>query len=487
MTRLPIRWRLTVWYAAFLAALLALFGFGLYFGLRHILYGNFSDQVQSNSALALAAVRTDGDQTSQIFLDPSTVTSLRSDERFVRLILPDGTVVVDTSDTVGGIPIDPALIRDALAGVTQRTSAHGKDGTLAVVTAPVYANGAVAGVLQVGVSRGDTDEVLRDLLIVLAIVSPIALAAAAGLGYVLARRALAPVAAITRTAATIGANDLHARLSLPLPDDELGRLARTFDAMLARIEDAFERQRQFTGDAAHELRTPLSLMRSQVDLALSRPRSVEAYQVALADLNQDLERLTDLVGTLLTLSRADSGRLPLDRAPMDLADTTALLLEQYVPLADEAGIALLDESTPSPLVADEDLLIQVLVNLLDNALAHTSAGGRIRVGCRPDGESVRLWVADTGTGIPAEHLSHVFDRFYRVDTGRARAQGGAGLGLAIAKAIAESHGGAINLESQEGEGTRVELMLPRGSLPLPADVRGPGTELPLSAAASHAD
>jgi heavy metal sensor kinase len=390
---------------------------------------------------------------------------LRSDERFVRLVLPDGTVAVDTSDAAGGIPIDPALIRDALAGNTRNSGARGADGMMEIVTAPVYANGAVAGVLQVGVSRGDTDEVLRDLLVVLAVVAPVALAVAGGLGYVLAGRALAPVAAITRTAATIGANDLHARLNLPLPDDEVGRLARTFDAMLARIEDAFERQRRFTGDAAHELRTPLSLMRGQVDLALSRPRSVEGYQAALRDLDEDLERMTGLVGTLLTLARADTGRLPLDPAPMDLAETIALLLEQYLSLADEAGVALLDESSPSPLVADQDLLIQILVNLLDNALAHTPAGGRITVGCRPEGDSVRCWVADTGSGIPPEHLSRVFDRFYRVDTGRARAQGGTGLGLAICKAIAETHGGTIRLESRVGRGTRVELRLPRGSEP----------------------
>jgi len=203
-------------------------------------------------------------------------------------------------------------------------------------------------------------------------------------------------------------------------------------------------------------------MRGQVDLALSRPRTADAYRAALADLDQDLERLTGLVGTLLTLARADSGRLPLVRAPMDPAETITLLLEQYGPVADEAGIALLDESSHAPLAGDEDLLIQVLVNLLDNAIAHTPTGGRVVVGCRAEGDLVRLWVADTGTGIPPEHQARIFDRFYRVDAGRTRAQGGAGLGLAICKAIAEAHGGTIELTSQVGKGTRVELHLPRG-------------------------
>lgn len=457
MGRLPIRWRLTLWYTAFLAVVLALSGLGLYVGLRHILYDNFHEQTQSTFAFARSAVNTDGGRVS---LDPATTESLRGDERFVRLFDRDGAVVVDTSAAAGDIPVNRDLIATALAGLTKTSTAPGSDGTLVIQTAPVHTNGAIAGVLQVGVSRGDTDEVLGALVLVLGVVAPLSLAAAAGLGYVLAGRALAPVAAITETAARIGADDLHARLDLPLPDDELGRLARTFDAMLDRIEDAFERQRRFTGDAAHELRTPLSLMRGQVDLALSRPRSADEYRAALTDLDQDLERLTGLVGTLLTLARADSGRLPLVRGPMDLAETIGLLLEQYGPIAKETGLALVDESGPAPLSADEDLLIQVLVNLLDNAIAHTPAGGRIRVGCRSEGDRVRLWVADTGSGIPSEDQQRIFDRFYRVDRGRTRAQGGTGLGLAICQAIAEAHGGTIDLTSQVGKGTRVELVVP---------------------------
>jgi signal transduction histidine kinase len=146
---------------------------------------------------------------------------------------------------------------------------------------------------------------------------------------------------------------------------------------------------------------------------------------------------------------------------MDLAETVGLILEQYGPAADEAGVTLADESSPAPLTGDEDLLIQLLVNLLDNALAHTPTGGQITIGCRTEDDWVHLWVADTGTGIPPEHQTRIFDRFYRVDTGRSRTEGGTGLGLAICKAIAEAHGGTIGLTSEAGKGTRVELTLPR--------------------------
>jgi heavy metal sensor kinase len=270
------------------------------------------------------------------------------------------------------------------------------------------------------------------------------------------------VAEVTALAERVSATDLHARLNLDLPDDELGRLARTFDLMLARMEDAFARQRRFTGDAAHELRTPLSLMRSRVDLALARPRDGEEYRAALRELDTDLQRLTVLVGRLLTLARADEGTLTLDRVDVDLQELCSLVLEQFAGPAGAAGVTLRDESEPARVVADEDRLVQVLVNLVDNALAHTPAGGTIAVGCRREASgAVRLWVVDTGRGIPAEHRERVFDRFYRVETGRAvaTAAGGAGLGLSISRAIVEAHGGTIELTSDVGVGTRVVVSL----------------------------
>jgi heavy metal sensor kinase len=315
-------------------------------------------------------------------------------------------------------------------------------------------------VLQIGLDRDEIDEALAALLAILVLAVPLVLLVAAGGGYLLAGRALAPVATITDLARRIDAADLNDRLDLDLPDDELGRLARTFDEMLARIEDAFERQRRFTGDAAHELRTPLSLLRAQVDLALARPRSAHEYRAALRNLDRDLARLTDLVATLLTLARADAGRLTPDLAPFTLNETIMALLDHTAPAARTSEVTLQAATVPTRLVADEALLTRALLNLLDNALTHTPPGGTITVGCETKDKQVRLWVADTGPGIAPEHQARVFDRFYRVDTGRTRVQGGAGLGLAICKAIAEAHGGTIALTSTPGQGTRIDLILP---------------------------
>lgn len=458
--RLPVRWRLSLWYAALLAVSMALFGGTLYLVMRQELYAGFDEQLLNQAALTLASVRVEGDVPT---FEAATAGAIDG-EYFLRLLGGDGRVVFETSDTRHEVPLDGDAVAAALGGRAAYSDALDEDReTLRLVSVPVPQGdgGAVAGVLQVGLDRNEIEEPLARFLHSLLLAGPLVLALAAAGGYLLAGRALAPVAAMTRLATRISASDLRARLNLDLPDDELGRLARTFDAMLARIEDAFERQRRFTGDAAHELRTPLSLMRSQVDLALARPRSATEYREALQDLDGDLERMTDLVAALLVLARADAGRLAPNRAPCDLAATVAAVREQDAARATEAGVTLRADCPETPLAADEDLLVQLLVNLVDNALAHTPAGGDVTIGCRGDGDLVRVWVEDSGAGIAPEHLSRLFDRFYRIDRGRSRARGGTGLGLAICKAIVEAHGGTIALTSEVGRGTRVEAALPR--------------------------
>jgi signal transduction histidine kinase len=233
--------------------------------------------------------------------------------------------------------------------------------------------------------------------------------------------------------------------------------------MLERIELAFERQRRFTADAAHELRTPLALMRSQIDLALANRRTPEEQRQALVDLGSDVDRLGRLTGALLTLARGDAGGLTISRETADLAELLDLVAEQYAPLAAERDIRIDLDVEPLEIDADSDLLIQVLANLMDNALRHAPDGSVIQLGCRAEGDMARLWVSDEGPGIPAEHLSQIFERFYRIDSGRDRARGGAGLGLAISRMIVVAHGGTIGFERAEPGSTRVACLLPCGA------------------------
>ncbi len=462
MTQLPIRWRLTIWYSAFSAAAFLLFGVAFYLVARHEIYDTFNEQLHSQAALVSGAVQQRG---SHIGIDENALKTFSDDDHYVRLFGPDGTIELDTSATAGGAPLDSGTVNSALGGETVQGWFSSDGGKMGVITAPISIGGERVGVVQVGVSRQDSDDLLRILAIALAVTAPVALIIATVGGYLLARRALNPVAEITMMASQINADDLHARLDLALPDDEVGRLATTFDAMLARIDSAFEQQRRFTADAAHELRTPLSLLRGQVDLALSRPRSAAEYRGALRGIEGDLERMTGLVSTLLSLARAENGKLPLEFAKVEVGAVVGVVLDQYRPGANLSGIDLVNESSEVVVDADEDLLIQVFVNLMDNSLHHSKSGDRITIGCRKEEQSARIWVADTGSGIPQEQLLRIFDPFYRVDSGRSREHGGVGLGLSICKAITEAHGGVISIQSQLQQGTRVEVRIPTTQSP----------------------
>ncbi|MGH2532519.1 MAG: histidine kinase dimerization/phospho-acceptor domain-containing protein [Thermomicrobiales bacterium] len=343
LARLPIRLRLTVWYGVLLAAVLVLFGAGLWVGLRIRLAGAFDDQLHDQAALTLATVQVHG---SAIALDPAQSAAVRRSGSFVRLLDRDGRVVADTSPALGMVPLDANDVAAALAGETRLSSVRVRDRSIRIITAPVSPSGAVAGAVQVGLPLSEIDEVMHELLVAILVAAPAAAVVALVGGYLLARRALEPVAVISRMAAGIGGgNDLHARLGLDLPDDELGQLAATFDGMLGRIEAAFERQRRFTGDAAHELRTPLALMRGRIDLARSRPRTSEEHLATLDGLDGDLGRLSGVVGALLVLARSDAGRLAVEREAFDLAVTVGRVADQYAEMA--AAVGATTRSSPT--------------------------------------------------------------------------------------------------------------------------------------------
>jgi signal transduction histidine kinase len=290
---------------------------------------------------------------------------------------------------------------------------------------------------------------------------------------------------VTRAAQLIGAEDLSRRLDLDLPDDEMGRLARAFDAMIARLEAAFERQQRFTADASHEIRTPLGIMRSQLDVALARPRSPEEYVRVLEAVRLQVDRLSKLTERLLTLARAD-GSQTAALVPVDLQDIVAEAAASVAGRARALGIRLQVEIEDVPAAKGDPIWLgQLLLNLLDNALRHTPPDGRVTLSVAPalggeDGRAngVAIRVEDTGEGIAPEHLPRLFERFYRAEPGRARASGGAGLGLAICDWVARLHAGRLTVTSTPGAGTCFTLWLPSSPV-LPSTRADP---VPISAA-----
>jgi two-component system heavy metal sensor histidine kinase CusS len=299
----------------------------------------------------------------------------------------------------------------------------------------------------------------RQLLYVLGLT----LVASTAGGYWLARRGLRPIATVTATARRIGPAHLGERIATAGLPAEVKDLADTFNPMLARLENAFGRLGRFTADIAHELRTPVNTLRVQAEVALQRPRPPEEYRETLGSCLEECGRLSRLIDSLLFLARAEDPKTELATAPVDVAAELLAIRELFDPAAVEAGVRLGVESADGLMVrADKTLFHQAVGNLMSNALAHTPAGGTVTLSAAGNPAGVAVAVRDTGTGIPAEHLPFVFDRFYRADTTRSPATGRVGLGLALVKAIAELHGGTVAAESSPGRGTTVTLTLPAG-------------------------
>ena len=450
LRRAPIRLRLTLWYVLLLAVILAAFAAGVYLILRHSLYQNLNESLEAQADGLRSGVQFEGDRP--VFggqLPPG------SEERFARVFDASGEVTWESAEGIGEMPVDEGVVTGALAGHPSRRSVRpiGDDDGIRVIAVPIIREGAVVGVMEVGRPEEEVSETLGSLLLILGIAYSVTLVVAGFGGVFLAGRALSPIDRIRRVARRMSAEELGQRLDLDLPDDEVGKLARTFDEMIARLDDAFGRQRQFTSDASHELRTPLTVIKGQIEVSLQRERGGEEYRRMLRAVKEEVDRLMRMAGSLLTLTRADAGQIPLRIEDVDVPAMAREVVEQLRPSASAKGVGLEVEEEPVALnKADEDLLLQLMLNLVDNAIKYTPGEGRVNVGWRLDGSGVEVWVKDTGAGIPEEHVPYVFDRFYRVDKARSRSEGGVGLGLAISRWIAEAHGGGIRVESAPGEG-----------------------------------
>jgi heavy metal sensor kinase len=323
-------------------------------------------------------------------------------------------------------------------------------------------SGQTIALVQVARSERDVETALHNLGVALSLILPATLLLATVGGVFVVGRVLDPIDRITRTAERISnGQDLSQRLGMAPRDDEIGRLAATFDHMLARLDHSFQQQRRFTADASHELRTPLALVMSQLDVALAQDRTADEYRAVLVSTREDVQRLARLVDELLAMARADAAYDAMVREPLDLREIAEDVTEAMAPLAESAEVTLeCAPGGPVPIQGDQAGLTQLVVNLVDNAIKYTPAGGHVHVSTRIEAGSALLRVSDSGIGIAAEHIPHVFERFYRVDKARSRAAGGTGLGLAFCRWMASTHDGSIEVESQPGSGSTFTLRLP---------------------------
>jgi len=459
---MPIRWRLTLWFALILCAILILSGIVLHILLQRYLIG----QVDEN--LSIYSARVHGTLHPQEIPDPldyevihsklPPINEFASPGIYIQLIDRSGNVVVK-SDNLGEqeLPVNPILISQGFAGnVAIETLAAGDSASVRMIVSPLYLRDQVL-LLEVAQSLNHIDAAMSQVRWALLASILVALILASLSGGVIARRALVPVSRITQTAQDIEtSSDLSQRVGYLGPGDEIGELANTFDHMIEHLDRVFQSQKYFVADASHELRGPLTVIRGNLDL-LKRKLGEEERRRSLKAIERESIRMSKIVDDLLLLTEIESGQLAQPQRVL-LKDILSEELERARTLA---GSRKIDVSQQEDLAINGDAqsLKQLLGNLVDNAIKYTPEHGTITLSSFRDGSWARLEVTDTGIGIPPEHLPHIFDRFYRVDKARSRASGGTGLGLAIVKGIAEQHGGKVNVTSEPGKGSTFTVRL----------------------------
>lgn len=477
-----IRVRLTAWNGFILAVTLLAFAAASYELLAHASLDQVDDGLNLQLRSAQLAIRERARETSaQPAVLAEIVNDLQLDGYRVAVAEGDTAFVVtratradrDDGDLPSSGPVEPSRPTVVSDGLRRRIVEHlpqalpftirDEHQRVRIRASSEQINGRPVIVAAVA-SLGDVAELLETVRGLFFVAIPLVVVIAIAIGYALARRALDPVAAMTAEAERIGARTLSERLSVTNPNDELGRLGSAFNAVVDRLDSALEQQRRFTADASHELRTPISVIRAEADVALNATRTASEYHDALTVIRNSSEHLSRIVNDLFLLARADAGQVGLMTAPIYLDELVVETVRTFRSLAATRRVQInVTAPDESQVIGDETLLRRVLVNLLDNALKYAPEGSSIDVAVERDAASYRVSITDVGPGIPSEARSFIFDRFYRADSARVRetsAYGtGAGLGLAIGREIATLHGGTLSLRDGDGP-TVFDLRLP---------------------------
>jgi two-component system, OmpR family, sensor kinase len=452
--RLPLRLRLTLAFALGMVLVLSALGAFLYLRLGAELLRSIDSGLRSRAEVVVAGLGNGGggfgDEAGAL-IDP--------DEAFAQVLDPSAPdLIVDSSQGVTGSPLVPAEQLRAISDPTfLNRRIQGLDDTARVLVVPA-GDGAKRRFVVVGAILSDRHEALDRLLVLFAIGGPVALVLTSAAGWLLAGAALRPVERMRREAAAISASEPERRLPVPETGDELASLARTLNAMLERLQVSLGRERRFVDDASHELRTPLGILKAELDLALSRSRTLEEMEATLRRASAETNRLARLAQDLLVLSRTEGGHIPVHREDVVLRDVLEEACRDQRERARSARIELVVRASEERARLDPVRLRQAVVNLVDNSIRHVPAGGTILVQAGTKGRGVDVSVEDSGPGFPPEFLPRAFEPFARGEPPTAETQG-AGLGLAIVRAVAESHGGSATVENLPGGGARVRLLL----------------------------
>jgi heavy metal sensor kinase len=449
------------------------FGAALYFSLARYLDASLQRSLETQAASIAERFLPDAESKGETWLAGEVNESYAPETsgRFIRITQQDGRELYRSGDTR-----DPLIDASEIPKVSPnqlspsfRAVRIGRAHTIVLYTLPFTSHG-IRYVVEMGASRDPIRRLLRGLLIALLVFTPLTLVAAALGGRLLMSQPLKPLVSLTQQAERIGTNSFVDRLPVIASGDELERLSLSLNRMIARLEDALDHNRRFSADVSHELRTPLTILRGEMEELIEQPGLSASTADVIGSALEEIERMAKIVESLLAISRLDAGG-EIARTQIDLRALTLATTEQMRLVADEKHILLTCANGPPVVVEGDPIRVsQVIVNLVDNAIKYTSAGGRVFVKVLASEQSAILQVGDTGSGIPAESLPHVFERFYRADKARSRASGGVGLGLSIVKAICTAHAAELSITSEEGKGTIVRVEFPLSTKEFTADV-----------------
>jgi len=444
-----VRMRLTLWYAGAFAVMLTVFSLALYGLVRASLIGTARERLESE----LEAVR-------EMFVrEPDEMDELEEHGVLARFSVTGGGRIVHRTMAWGREGLDRALAESRTGPFFSWVSPEDRPYFFCLEKVPV--EGTVYTVAVADDGRWIRSS-LHALAAALWVGVPCSILIALLAGYILAGRTLSPVGDMAAAARDITAESISERLPVENEEDEFGRLALVFNDMLGRLEDAFDRLRRFTADASHELRTPLATLKSTGEVAVQTEGEPAYYRDVIGSMLEEVDRLARLADDLLTLTRADSGRVRLEREKIKLGPFVEEIVECLRPLAEEKGQELTVETGDSQeVLVDASVFRHAVMNLVENAVRYTPPGGHVRVavGTAENGERV-IQVVDDGPGIPRSEVEKIFDRFYRIEKHRSSETGGTGLGLSIARWAAEIHGARIDVETEEGSGSKFTIHLP---------------------------
>jgi len=463
-----VRIRLTLWYVAVLAVSLIAFALLVYYAAARIFYERQDESLRSTAETVASAYMQELEEEGSIAKANDVVLAqMVFPNRYVEVVDAEGRVVAQSSNlvryplTLPAPTLSEARLRSVGFVVSRTIESESLGVRVAVV--PLSKNsqnpfGFAVVAESLSVIEGGLRRLRRDFF---AGVPLVLLVASLG-GYFLARKSLGPIALMNAQTQRITAENLSSRLDVTNPRDELGQLATTINALLARLDATFSEQQRFIADASHELRTPLAVLRGETEVALEQNRGAKDYRETLALIKDEAERLTRIVENLFILARQPVDQHSMMKEPLRLNEVVSECVRSAQVLATQRGLRLhLDGATSEvSFTGDDELLKRMLLNLLDNAVKYTAPGGDVGVALSTQNGSARIVVTDSGIGIPSADQPRIFDRFYRVDKARSRALGGAGLGLSIAKWIVEAHGGTITVQSMPIQGSEFIVELP---------------------------